>query len=81
MPDTLIIPKQVTISGDVLYRAMRDVVEARELFGAFTAWVDIPLTDKLEGAVQALGEALMGVSGAELFPLGRSNYTARLMRP
>jgi len=61
MPDTLTIPEQVTISGDVLYGAMRDVEEVRMLLSAFSAWSETPLTDKLEGAVEALGEALGGL--------------------
>jgi hypothetical protein len=62
---TATIPEQVTISGDVLYRAMRDVEEVRMLLSAFTAWAQIPLTDKLESAVEALGEALggLGITG------------------
>ena len=62
MPDTFTIPKQVTVSGETLYRAIRDVAEVREyVLNTFTDYTDTRLTEQLFGVVEALSQPLGGL--------------------
>lgn len=76
MPDTLTIPEQVTVSGETLYGAIRDVAEVREyVLNTLTDYTDTRLTEQLFGVVEALSKPLGGLyvvggaSDGELMPL------------
>jgi hypothetical protein len=50
MPDTLTIPEQVTISGDVLYKALVDLEAVEDILLAATGGQDTPLTSMIGNA-------------------------------
>ena len=91
MPDTLTIPKQVTISGDVLYKGLVDLEMIENILLASNGGQDTPLTSMIGNAswtlfAEAFGEPgeipdVDSGLGEKLMADGRSRADEWLSRP